>query len=379
PLTEILRRWGKYGGVLFPHDVPAQDFSSAVLPSDFSDLERLVERMRTGGLELLFVHSVNPLYELPRWTGFLDALENVPTVVSFSPMVDETSVRCDWLLPDHTYLEGWGYQVVAGGGDRPTVSGLQPVVEPLYDTRSSTDVLLALASRLGGEVAQALPWPDEAAFLEEASAQLFGSSLGAYEAQTAGGFWSRWRQFGGWWSEKPILGEPEATIPTGPLRIEQPQFSGSEEEFPLHLVPYESISLSEGRGANQPWLQELPDPMTTARWNTWVEVNPLTATQLGVRDNDRVRIVSLEGQMEASVVVYPGIRPDAVAIPMGQGHSDYGRFAQGRGANVVGLIAPLEPGRLAWASTRVRLERVPGAKPLARLESLDGQGRESLR
>ena len=121
--------------------------------------------------------------------------------------------------------------------------------------------------------------------------------------------------------------------------------------------------------------------MTTARWSTWVEVNPQMAARLGVSDDDIVRVVSPHGMLEAPVVVFPGLRPDVGAIPIGQGHTDYGRFAEGRGANPVVILAPAtdsETGSLAWGATRVRLEPTGRRRQLARLESLDGAGREHL-
>jgi anaerobic selenocysteine-containing dehydrogenase len=121
--------------------------------------------------------------------------------------------------------------------------------------------------------------------------------------------------------------------------------------------------------------------MTTARWWTWVEVNPQTAARLGLSDDDIVRVISPHGMLEAPVVLFPGLRPDVVAIPIGQGHTDYGRFAERRGANPVALLAPAtdpKTGSLAWGATRVRLEATGRRRELARLESLDGEGREHL-
>jgi len=262
------------------------------------------------------------------------------------------------------------------------VSSQQPVVRPLHDTRSTADALLGLAARLGGPAAEALPWPNEVTFLQEAVTELHGSSLGAYDAETPAGFWALWRQYGGWWSEKEILIEPEVTeIVQQPLPMTAPVFEGDLQDYPYHLYPYPSIVLSDGRGANLPWLQETPDPMTTARWGTWVELNPEVARTLGVVNNDVIRVISPYNELEAPVVVYPGIRPDVVAIPVGQGHSDYGRFAQQRGSNPLALVAPVtDPtsGTLAWGATRVRLEPTGRRHELPRLESLDGEGRENL-
>ena len=122
--------------------------------------------------------------------------------------------------------------------------------------------------------------------------------------------------------------------------------------------------------------------MTTVQWGMWVEINPRTASTLGVSDDDIVQVESPYGMLEVPVVIYPGIRPDVVAIPVGQGHQDYGRFAQAvKGSNPMELVAPItdrSTGALAWGATRVRVKPTGRKQILARLESLDGKGRESL-
>lgn len=382
-LNLILRRYGQRGGVYLSSPVPADTLPSAGSPNSYSSMQNLIQRMQAGEIELLLVHGTNPVYELPAAVGFREAIRQVPYVVSFSPFVDETAVWADLILPDHTYLEGWGYQIPAPGTDRPVVSSQQPVVRPLYDTRSTADVILALAEKLGGSIADALPWSDEVLYLEDASGALFGSSLTAYGSQSAGAFWADWRQNGGWWSEGELRQEPEPIgFPDDPLPATRPQFEGEEDEFPLHLYPYASLGLSDGRGANIPWLQEMPDPMTTARWGTWFEINPQTAREFSIEDNDVVRILSPYGEIEAVAVVFPGIRPDVIAIPIGQGHTEFGRYAKGRGSNPIDLLAPASDqvtGSLAWGATRVRLLPTGRKYTLARSESLHGEGRETIR
>lgn len=382
-LNLILRRLGQRGGVFLSSPSPADTLPAAPPPDSFEAVQNLIERMKAGEVEVLFIYGANPVFELPGTSGFVEALDQVPFIVSFSSFVDETVVQSDLVLPDHTYLEGWGYQVVSPGADRPVVSSQQPVVRPLYDTRSTVEVILALASEMGGAVAEAIPWTDEVLFMEDASGKLFGSSLSAYGARSAGEFWAAWRQYGGWWSEREFRLEPEPIgFGENILPSNGPSFVGDVIEFPYHLYPYPHLGLSDGRGANLPWLQEMPDPMTTACWQTWVEVNPETAHNLGVENNDVVKIISKSGEIEAVVVEFPGIRPNVVAIPVGQGHSDYGRYAQGRGSNPVDLLAPVidpQAGTLAWGATRVRVEPTGRTFNLARLESLDGEGRETIR
>jgi anaerobic selenocysteine-containing dehydrogenase len=381
-LNVLVAQLGRVGGVFLSHPGPSAALRETPLVQSFVQVQEAVDRMRAGEVDLVIFHEANPIFDLPPASGIAEAVARVPAVVSFSSFVDEIAAQSDLILPDHTYLESWGYQVPAPGADRPVVSSQQPVVRPLYDTRSTGDVLLALAQRLGGAAAEALPWPDEAAYLQEVASELQGSSLSAYDARTSAGFWALWRQYGGWWSEQPIPLEPEASgVVSSPLPVVPPSFDGDPSSYPYHLHPYASITLGDGRGANLPWLQETPDPMTTARWSTWVELNPQTAAGVGVRDNDIVRVVSPYGELEAPVVVFPGLRPDVVAIPIGQGHTDYGRFAEGRGANPVALLGPsTDPttGSLAWGATRVRLEPTGRRRELARLESLEGEGRERL-
>jgi len=381
-LNILVSQIGRVGGVFLSQPGPTAALRQTPAVDSFDRVQELIDRMRAGEIDLLLIHGANPLFELPTAAGFAEAIQRVPFVVSFSSFVDETSVWSDLILPDHTYLESWGYQVPAPGAGRPTVSGQQPVVRPLYDTRATADVLLALAARLGGPVAEALPWQDEVAFLQETAGELHGSSLGIYDAKTPSGFWAVWRQRGGWWSEKEIPREPELTqVAEQPLPVVDPEFPAEVETYPFHLYPYSSVTLSDGRGANQPWLQETADPMTTVRWRTWVELNPETAHSLDVSDNDVVRVISPHGELEAPVVVYPGIRPDVVGIPVGQGHLDYGRFAARRGSNPLALVSPItdpDTGALAWGATRVRVEPTGKKKELARLENLDGAGRETL-
>jgi molybdopterin-containing oxidoreductase family iron-sulfur binding subunit len=122
------------------------------------------------------------------------------------------------------------------------------------------------------------------------------------------------------------------------------------------LVVYPTVQFYDGRGANRSWMQELPDPITKAVWNSWVEMHPDMAESLGVRNGDLVQVQSEQGSIEAPAFVYRGIRADTVAIPIGQGHTAYGRSARGRGVNPLDLLAAVADGAsgaLAYAGTTV--------------------------
>ena len=176
------------------------------------------------------------------------------------------------------------------------------------------------------------------------------------------------------------------------INVEEATFAGEGEFF---FIPFVSPTLGEA-GANKPWLQELPDPTTTVMWNTWVAINPETAHELHVENDDVVKIISEAGEVEASVYLYPAIRPDVIAMPFGQGHTAYGRFATSklapdrfvglvphggqvgdafpRGANpadVLGLHFN-EAGDLAFAGMKVKVEPTGRKQILSRLESRIG-------
>ncbi|NLE77092.1 MAG: molybdopterin-dependent oxidoreductase [Chloroflexi bacterium] len=354
-LNVLLGRVGQPGGV-YRTPSPGVAGFRALLPSPFAQVQELVGCIQTGQVQVLFIHGLNPVFELP-YPELAEALAQVPYVVSFNSAVDETAAQADLLLPDHTNLESWGYHVPLLA-DRPTVSALQPVTRPLYDTRSTADVLLALADALGGEVKQALPWPNEVAFLQEQLA-----ALGA-------GIWSGFRRQGGWWAEQP---QPESPTPLTAAPAPPLALASASPDYPLSLLLYPSTTLFDGRGANKPWLQETPDPMTTVAWETWVEVHPHTADRLGLQDNDIVRVCSPAGEVEAVVYRFPGLAEGVAAMPLGQGHQGYGRYAKGHGANPARLLAPQvgQGGHLAWGAA-VRLEPTGRRRPLPRLESPEG-------
>lgn len=359
---------GQPGGLL-----PAQALADAglrpVTTSSYADAQALVARMQAGEIDVLLVHGANPVYEMPSESGVVEALANVQTVVSFSPLVDETAVYADLILPDRVYLEGWGYEVVTPAlGGMPVVSSQQPVVGPLHDVRATGDVLLTVARGLAG-AAQALPWEDEVAFLRE---RITALPAGAFGGEGPDLRWARFQQFGGWWpAQAPQLELPDIE-PGAVAPVAAPQYQGDEGEFPYHLHLFMNPLLGDGRGASMPWLQGSPDPMTTISWQTWVELNPLTADELGIQNGDVVRVTSPFGTVEAPAYVYPAIRPDTIALPLGQGHTDSGRYARDRGANPVRLLGG-EPGdngaNLMWSNVRVKIERTGEQKPLARFET----------
>jgi anaerobic selenocysteine-containing dehydrogenase len=370
-LNALLGNVGQAGGVFLTPSLPVWPDRSR-LPNTLSDMAALVEKMKSGKVKVLFVHGVNPVFEFPAGLEFAAALANVPLVISFASFPDETAAQADFIFPDHTPLESWGYQFAAPAADRPVLSGSQPVVVPFYNTRATADVLLAAVQAIGGNLAEALPYKDEVEFLQQSVLSLVTEPGGYFSAPEIKTFWAQWQQFGGWWPAEATLTAPAAAEALNrPLRLPEAQTEG-EGEFLLHVYP--SPLMGDGTGANRPWLQETPDPMTTVMWNSWVEINPQVAEELGLHDDDVVRLVSPYGAIEASVYRYPALRPDVIAIPFGQGHEALGRYAAGRGSNPARLLGAQvnAAGDLIFTGLKVKLEKTGKKRPLARKESILG-------
>jgi len=316
----------------------------------FSELQALVAAMEAGRVEALLLLDVNPVFTLPRSLGFEAALAKVPFVVALTSFMDETAAQAHLVLPIHTPLESWG-------DDEPQVGVhglLQPVMRPLFRTRAPGDILLAVARSMGGDVASKLPWTDFYAYLRARWQELHRRLAPDRDLEA---FWQDALRQGGVWEAVPP--EPVRLAPeVFHTKFEPPVLEGPSEGWTL--LAYPSMHHFDGRGANRPWLQEIPDPVTKVVWDAWVEVHPETARQLGVMTGDVVELASPYGTVELPVYVYEGLRPDVVAVPIGQGHTRYGRYAERRGVNPIELLSPhaeaVSGGRV-WLSVRVRLTK----------------------
>jgi anaerobic selenocysteine-containing dehydrogenase len=313
--------------------------------------------------QMLFLYDANPVFSAPPGLRIREALAKIPTIVSFGNFIDETSAQADLILPDHAPLESWLDSVPESGSLQTVVNLSPPAVLPLHDTRSMPDVLLGVAHQLGGEVAKALPWATYDAMVRAAYVPL-RTRGGSVDAKTDDDFWDAAQTQGGWWSTPSPAHSPEGPAAKhAPVSPAAPEFAGAAGDFPFYFLPYVSQSFGDGSLAHLPWLQELPDVMTSAMWSSWVEIHPKTGERLGIKHGDLVEIASPQGSVRAPAILSPGIAPDMVAMPVGQGHENFSRFASGRGANPLSILAPLaehETGSLAWAATRVKLVRAGG-------------------
>ena len=348
------------GGVVFNPGAAISELSAAKSGSPFSDWHRLADEMSRGELQMLMVRGADPVYGLPDAVGFESAAYNVPYIVSFSDVLDDTTAIADLVLPQHNYLEDWGSDVPDPAPGYQVIGFQQPVVRPFFEprgdqlgTRGFADVLLATAQGL--EIDLGLPGETYREILQDGAMKLYESGNGSVKAANFNAFWHGVLQRGGWWDTSARMNGGTPT-PSRLMDAAEPSFTTGE----FYLIPFESTGLSDGRGAALPWMQATPDPISTAVWRTWVEINHRVAEEREISEGDVISIESQNGRIEALAYPSPAVPPDTVCVPVGQGHASGGRYAERRGANVYSILSPnidSGTGALAWASTKVNIQK----------------------
>lgn len=350
-LNELLGAVGQPGGLHFTpqHNTPTAGvtfdaFAAAVAGG-------------TQAARVLMVDGVNPLFTSPKAWRAKDALDKAGFIVSFGSFVDETSAMADLILPDHSFLESWTDATPESGSIAAVASVAAPAMKPLFTTRATPDVLLDVSRKISTPLE--LPW------------QTFDEMLKASFDAIGEDAWTTAQTQGGWWGELPKKAVPSAqaaasaraaaAVKPSPVKFAEPTFNGEASQFPYHFLPYQSLQFLDGSLAHLPWMQELPDPTTSVMWGSWVEINPTTAASLGIATGDIVEVASSAGSLRSAAFVNPALAPNLIAMPLGQGHQNYTRYASGRGQNPVDLLAAVPEattGALAWAATRVKVSRV---------------------
>ncbi len=331
----LLGNIGRSGGVFPPHPSPAAG----------PETGNLADALKRA--QVLLLDGANPVYTLPSASGVAATLAHLDMIASFGMFIDDSAAYADAILPSHHPLESETAIVPAIAVAPISINVATQFVQPLYNTRPLEQTLDAIARKMN-------------ITFHPVSAASFVQPLLPPDQS-----WEQIARQGGLWREEQVAG-----LNLKPLaeKIEwnSPVFAGASEQFPLHFQPYLSLQYHDGRGANLPWMQELPDPASSSMWDLPVEIDPQTAARLNVATGDWVRVESPHGRLEATAYVHPAALPGVVSMAIGQGHTHYGRYASGRGANPLSIVAPVwdnSTGALAFGATRVRiarLERAPG-------------------
>jgi molybdopterin-containing oxidoreductase family iron-sulfur binding subunit len=289
---------------------------------DDAAMVQLVQEMNEGKIGALLVHGVNPAYDYFDAKKFESGLAKVAASVSFNDREDETSVLCKFQLPDNHFLESWGDAEMKAG----YVSFIQPTIAPLFKTRAFQTSLMK--------------WSGEAMAYGDYFKQYWLAKFGSQAA------WDKALQDG--------VSETPAAVSAGAyngsaLAAASAALAAVKVGTGKEVVVYPKVALGSGKEANNPWLQEMPDPITKATWDNYAVISFATAKELGivVDDNYEVElskpVIKLKvGQKEMSlpVLVIPGMHKDVIAVAVGYGRSEKtGRAAANVGQNMFPLVS----------------------------------------
>jgi MoCo/4Fe-4S cofactor protein with predicted Tat translocation signal len=277
-----------------------------------SDFAILVSDMNAGKISTLLVLDVNPVYDSPDAKNFKAGLAKVKTTVSFSGRLDETTELCKFVLPSPHFLERWGDAESRTG----YISMMQPVIAPLFMTRPFETSLLIWA---GNQI----PYDDH-------FKQYWTTKLGGYEA------YEKALQDG---VAEHLPGNTPISSTTAPynagnVAAAAALISSMKKGGQYELVLYQQVSLGTGAQANNPWLLELPDPITRATWDNYAMVSPnFIKEQYGIDLSDHnqsdkfeshperqvIRIKTNKSEIAIPVIAVPGMPDGVFAIAVGYG------------------------------------------------------------
>ena len=264
---------------------------------------QLLRDMKSGKIGGLLTNNVNPVYTLPKGAEFAEAMKKVKLTVAFSMSDNETTSSSNYVIPTPHYLEAWGDVVIKKG----SFSLVQPTINKLFDTRQFQETLLN--------------WT--------------GSSESYYDYLK--NLWQSKFLGGKSWNKTLHDGTLTMPLPENEISINEVDLDAAASALAkikgneLELTVYTKVGLGDGQQANNPWLQELPDPITRTSWDNYLLISRVDAEKFGLRnwtvDNgalngDLVNVVA-NGVTINNVPVYiqPGQAPGSVALALGYGRT----------------------------------------------------------
>ena len=318
-----------------------------------ASLEELVAGMRSGDVTHLFMLGGNPVYDAPGDLAFAEALMGVPFRAHLSPYEDETSRLCHWHVPESHFLESWSDL----RGHDGTVSIVQPLIAPLFDTRGSHQFLALLQGRPGVS--------DHDLVREHWSERHDG---GDFEP-----FWKTALHDGVLpdTALQPVGASVRGALPD---ELGPPAPAATAGALELALRP--DASVWDGRWASNGWLQELPRPLSRLTWDNAALMGSETARRLGVESGD-VLTLTVEGrEVRAPVWVHAGHPEGSLTAHLGYGRTQAGPVGSGVGFDAYRLRSSGSP----WQRVDLAWSRAEGRHEFASVQDhRDLEGRDLLR
>ena len=334
-------------------------------------MSQLVQQMSKGSVDGVIFYNCNPVYDFHQGAALAEGLSKVKLKVATTDRVDETSALVDYVAPDNHYLESWN----DAEPQRGFLSLAQPAITPIFDTRQAQSSFLTWA---GNDETNYYRFLRERWSNNAADAQ---STLGSFED-----YWNRALYEGAVETE----GGTDASSGTNGTAFNanvDTLASAINDTYPaqregLELVLYQKVGIGTGRQANNPWLQEMPDPISKACWDNYLTVSQKMATELGVELEEmktRMAKVTANGQsVTVPVMVQPGQADGTVGLALGYGRTKAGKVADGVGVNAYPLVS-MTNGFVSYFNPEVQVEILDDKYRIAQTQTHETyMGRETI-
>lgn len=328
--------------ILNDKDVPI-DYSRPSIwrkATKFAEIKRFIQSWGKD-VKVLFVYQTNPVYNLPGFLKTAEHLKSLDFVVAFTTMLDETAEGADLVLPIRHNFEDWCDAEPRKGIWSIQQPGMQPV--PLFDTRSFGEIVVELGNRLNLGIAD-----DYIGFVKSNWSRI------QKESGDSRSFDEFWRDA----LQKGVLTLPvKETISIRLKPAKLPSVKKIELGDEPRLVIYPSHRLYDGKFANRPWIQEVPDPLVKVSWQSVLEINPEDAKRWKLKEGQLVILRVNNKEVEIPIRYYPRLKRGTISLATGNGHTSYGRYAKGKGVNAFSLLNEAADGGVQWVGMTVTLKK----------------------
>ena len=310
-------------------------------------MESFVKELNAGAIDGVILYDVNPAYDYPQKDLLTNGLSKASLSISTSSMNDETAILCGFICPDNHYLESWNDAEIKTG----FYSLAQPAIRPIFSTRQAQESLLKWAGKPA----------DFRIYLQNYWETIQYPKSTGYLSSTA--FWNARLHDGIYESgEKEITATPFAFESADAALSNVKSITNTSS---IELVLYANTSVGTGKHANNPWLQELPDPISKITWDNYLAVSPKLAEQLGLEDEQLVKINNL---ITLPVAIQPGQEKNTVSVALGYGRENAGIPSNGVGQNAYHLMNFVAGEKKYWLN-EVTIEKTGGTYPIARTQT----------
>ncbi|MCP3924791.1 MAG: molybdopterin-dependent oxidoreductase [Desulfobacterales bacterium] len=320
----------------------AANKKQAITGNKFPDTESFLNKLPNESVEVLLIANDNPLYTMADSDAVKKAFEKIPYKVSFSSFMDETTEIADLVLPVNVNLEQTDVVSITESVQKPGIGYVAPVSDLQFNTKDLGEILIETAKTIDG-MADAFPWDD----YESCISAILGDKLESLQEEGVivnEDYRAKNLSF------KFIAPKNEVLAPKGDKGV-----------YPLVLVPYDSIRIPNGYIGAPPFAVKTVSDKVIKGKDGFVEINPVTAKQLGLSDKSSVKVKTSEGSCKVKVNLSEQIMPGVVAMAKGLGHTAYDKYLAGKGVNVNNLLGtvedPVTGSNCAWA-IRCKIEKV---------------------